>query len=288
MKIIPLASDSLGTRSMATYIETENINILIDPAVALSPSRFNLPPHPLELKRKEEQLNLIKEKAELSSIIIITHYHYDHHNPEEISLYQNKILLIKDPENFINESQKIRAGYFLEKIKEIPKKIEIADNKEFSMENIKIKFSPPVRHGPKEYLGYVIQILISNEKEKFIFTSDVQGIVDEEQLNFILENPPTILYADGPMTYMLNYRYKKEDLEISLNNIKKIINETDVKTIILDHHLTRDENFKEYLKEILNQNKTKILTAAEYVGKENELLEAKRRELYKEFYYLYK
>ncbi|MEO0087832.1 MAG: MBL fold metallo-hydrolase [candidate division WOR-3 bacterium] len=281
MKIVPLASDSLGTRSMATYVESENIGILIDPAVALSPSRFNLPPHPLELQRKEEQLNLIKEKAKQSSIIIITHYHYDHHNPDELSIYQDKILLIKDLENFINESQKIRAHYFLEKIKGVPKRIEIADNKEWLMENIKIKFSSPVTHGPKEYLGYVIQILISNENENFIFTSDVQGIVNDDQLNFILENNPKILYADGPMTYMLNYRYRKEDLEISINNIKRIINETDVETIILDHHLTRDENFKDYLKEILNQNKTKILTAAEYLGKENELLEARRRELYK-------
>jgi len=281
MKIVPLASDSLGTRSMATYVESENIGILIDPAVALSPSRFNLPPHPLELQRKEEQLNLIKEKAKQSSIIIITHYHYDHHNPDELSIYQDKILLIKDLENFINESQKIRAHYFLEKIKGVPKRIEIADNKEWLMENIKIKFSSPVTHGPKEYLGYVIQILISNENENFIFTSDVQGIVNDDQLNFILENNPKILYADGPMTYMLNYRYRKEDLEISINNIKRIINETDVETIILDHHLARDENFKDYLKEILNQNKTKILTAAEYLGKENELLEARRRELYK-------
>ncbi|MEO0130423.1 MAG: MBL fold metallo-hydrolase [candidate division WOR-3 bacterium] len=281
MKIVPLASDSLGTRSMATYIESKNINILIDPAVALSPSRFNLPPHPLELQRKNEQFNLIKEKVKDSLIIIITHYHYDHHNPDETYIYQNKILLIKDPENYINESQKMRARYFLEKIKGAPKKIEIADNKEWLFGNIKIKFSKPVKHGAKEYLGYVIQILINNEHENFIFTSDVQGIVDEEQLNFILENNPTILYADGPMTYMLNYRYRKEDLEISINNIKRIINETNVKTIILDHHLTRDENFKNYLKEILNQNKTKILTAAEYLGKENELLEAKRRELYK-------
>lgn len=281
MKIVPLASDSLGTRSMATYIESKNLGILIDPAVALSPSRFNLPPHPLELQRKEEQMNLIKEKTEKISVVIITHYHYDHHNPDETSIYQNKILLIKDPENFINESQKIRAHYFLEKIKGLPKRIEIADNKELFFGDIKIKFSPPVRHGPKEYLGYVIQILISNENENFIFTSDVQGIVDNEQLNFILENNPTTLYADGPMTYMLNYRYKKEDLETSINNIKRIINETNVKTIILDHHLTRDENFKDYLKEILNQNKTRILTAAEYLGKENELLEARRRELYK-------
>jgi predicted metallo-beta-lactamase superfamily hydrolase len=281
MKILPLASDSLGTRSMATYVETENFNILIDPAVALSPSRFNLPPHPIELQRKKEQLALIKEKSNTSQLIIITHYHYDHHNPEEISLYQDKILLIKDPHNFVNESQKIRAHYFLEKIKDLPKMIEIADNKEFVFGNLKIKFSPPVKHGPKEYLGYVIEIAITNEKENFIFTSDVQGIVEEEQLNFILKNKPTILYADGPMTYMLNYRYQKEDLERSINNIKKIIEETDVKVIILDHHLTRDEKFKDYLKEILNQNKTKILTAAEYLGKENELFEAKRRELYK-------
>lgn len=281
MKILPLASDSLGTRSMATYVESEDIGILIDPAVALSPSRFNLPPHPLELERKENQLNLIREKAKDALIVIITHYHYDHHNPDDISLYEDKILLIKDPESFINESQKIRAHYFLEKIKGAPKKIEIADNKEWLFGNIKIKFSPPVKHGPKEYLGYVIQILINNKNENFIFTSDVQGIVDDEQINFILENNPTTLYADGPMTYMLNYRYRKEDLEISLNNIKRIINETDVKIIILDHHLTRDQNFKEYLEEILNQNKTKILTAAEYLGKENELLEAKRRELYK-------
>uniref|UniRef100_A0A7V3ZUJ5 MBL fold metallo-hydrolase n=1 Tax=candidate division WOR-3 bacterium TaxID=2052148 RepID=A0A7V3ZUJ5_UNCW3 len=281
MKILPLASDSLGTRSMATYVETENFNILIDPAVALSPSRFNLPPHPIELQRKKEQLELIKEKSKTAQLIIITHYHYDHHNPEEISLYQDKILLIKDPNNFVNESQRIRAHYFLEKIKNLPKTIEIVDNKEFIFNNIKIKFSPPVKHGPKEYLGYVIEIAISNEKENFIFTSDVQGIVDEEQLSFILENQPTILYADGPMTYMLNYRYHKEDLEKSINNIKKIIKETDVKVIVLDHHLTRDEKFKDYLKEILNQNKTKILTAAEYLGKENELFEAKRRELYK-------
>jgi len=266
---------------MATYVETENFNILIDPAVALSPSRFNLPPHPIELQRKKEQLELIKEKSKTAQLIIITHYHYDHHNPEEISLYQDKILLIKDPNNFVNESQRIRAHYFLEKIKNLPKTIEIVDNKEFIFNNIKIKFSPPVKHGPKEYLGYVIEIAISNEKENFIFTSDVQGIVDEEQLSFILENQPTILYADGPMTYMLNYRYHKEDLEKSINNIKKIIKETDVKVIVLDHHLTRDEKFKDYLKEILNQNKTKILTAAEYLGKENELFEAKRRELYK-------
>ena len=44
MKIIPLAAESLGVRSMATYVEAGQTGILIDPGATLSPSRFNLPP----------------------------------------------------------------------------------------------------------------------------------------------------------------------------------------------------------------------------------------------------
>ena len=46
MKIKPVASDSMGTRSMATYVETKDVKIFIDPGVALGPSRYGLPPHP--------------------------------------------------------------------------------------------------------------------------------------------------------------------------------------------------------------------------------------------------
>ena len=49
MKIIPIASDSLGVRSMATYIETKDCKILIDPSAALSPKRYGLPAHDKEL-----------------------------------------------------------------------------------------------------------------------------------------------------------------------------------------------------------------------------------------------
>lgn len=31
MKIIPIAFDSLGTRGMATYVETKDVKIFIDP-----------------------------------------------------------------------------------------------------------------------------------------------------------------------------------------------------------------------------------------------------------------
>ena len=50
MKIIPISSDSLGVRSMATYIETKDCKILIDPSAALGPKRYGLPPHQKELE----------------------------------------------------------------------------------------------------------------------------------------------------------------------------------------------------------------------------------------------
>ena len=59
MKIIPLAFDSLGVRSMATGVETD-LRIIIDPGAALGPSRYNLPPSKIELQRLEELSKIYK------------------------------------------------------------------------------------------------------------------------------------------------------------------------------------------------------------------------------------
>ena len=44
MKIIPLAADSLGVRSMATYVEAGSTGLLLDPGATLAPARYGLPP----------------------------------------------------------------------------------------------------------------------------------------------------------------------------------------------------------------------------------------------------
>ena len=49
MQIIPLASESLGTRGFSIFIITEDKNILIDPSVSLGPIRNGFPPHLLEI-----------------------------------------------------------------------------------------------------------------------------------------------------------------------------------------------------------------------------------------------
>lgn len=290
MKIIPIAFDSLGTRSMATYVETKDIKILIDPGVSLAPSRYGLPPHKIEIERMEEHWNEILKFSKISNAFIISHYHYDHHNPDDVEIFKDKILFIKHPKEKINLSQKNRAKEFLEKVKEIPKEIIFADGKEFSYGDTKIKFSNPVYHGTNPQLGYVIETLIiekeKNKEFKFIHTSDVEGPSIDDQVNFIIENKVNIVILDGPLSYMLGYRYSKKSLEISIENMKRMIQECPLEKLIIDHHFLRDLEWKEKISElfeIAEKKGTKILTAAEFLGKENDLLEARRKELYKNF-----
>lgn len=281
MKIIPLASDSLGTRSMATYVETGNVRILIDPGVSLAPSRYGLPPHSMEFQRMNEHWGGIKKFAKKSEVLIVTHYHYDHHDPNEPELYKDKFALLKHPIEKINRSQKERAKFFLEQLEGIPERIEYCDGREFSFGGTEIKFSQPVFHGTNSKLGYVVEVSVSEENSKFVFTSDVEGPSVDEQASFILEEKPDIIYMDGPLSYMLGYRYSQASLDASINNIIKILRETPVEKFIIDHHFLRDIKWKERIKPAFDaSDKAQIMTAAEFLGEKNDLLEARRRELY--------
>lgn len=282
MKILPLAFDSLGTRSMATFVETKDCNILIDPGVALGPRRYGLPPHPLELRRREEHWGKISSFAQKSDILIVTHYHYDHFNPREPEIFKGKTALLKHPEESINRSQRWRSGYFLHQLEGLPYEIRYSDGKEFSFGNTKIKFSPPVFHGTNPKLGYVTEVLIQ-EEVKFLHTSDVEGPALKEQLAFILKEEPDILFCDGPMTYMLGYRYSHESLEESVKNLIRILQATGIKTLVLDHHFLRDLEWRREIDrvfEVADKEGAEVLTAAEFAGLKNDLLEARRRELY--------
>lgn len=283
LKVRPLAFDSFGVRSMATFIEAGRLNLLIDPAVALGPKRYGLPPHELEQQRMLETWREIKGHAVKSDILIVTHYHYDHHNPDEAGIYKNKIVYIKDPKRHINKSQARRASYFLSKIKDMPSLLEIGDGREFDHGPVAIKISPPVFHGTNEKLGYVIEVSLSYRGEKVVFTSDVEGPAVREQADFVVLENPDLLILDGPMTYMLGYRYSRDSLAKSIENISRIIKDTRVETIILDHHFMRDRKYKERMPEVYDlaiEHGVRILSAAQYIGRAEDALEARRGELY--------
>jgi len=284
LNVKPLAFDSFGVRSMATFVATDNIAVLIDPGVSLAPSRYKLPPHPIEEQRMSETWADIKEHATRSDVLIVTHYHYDHHDPEEPEIYKDKIVYLKHPKESINKSQAKRASYFLDKLKEMPKSIDIADGMVFKHGSTTIKFSSPVFHGTNSKLGYVVEVSISCSGEKLVFSSDVEGPAVDDQVEFIIQENPDIVILDGPMTYMLGFRYSNKSLALSIANIKRILSETSVKCIMVEHHFMRDLKYKERIAEVYEhaaEKNIKVITAAEYLGRNVDILEARRKELYK-------
>jgi predicted metallo-beta-lactamase superfamily hydrolase len=283
MKVIPIAADSLGARSMATFVKTKDCSILIDPSVALGPLRYRLPPHPLELRRLDEHWREIKTRAKKSDILIVTHYHYDHHNPDAPEIYKDKAVFLKHPAKKINKSQMGRAKFFMDRLEGLPKELQYSDGNEFSFGKTKIQFSKPVYHGTNPRLGYVTEVSIKEGDFCFVFTSDVEGPSIAAQAKFILDENPNLLYLDGPMTYMLGYRYSKASLEQSIKNIIRIFEKTKIESMIIDHHFLRDINWNKRIDGVFKaakKNDINVVTAAGYLGLENENLEAQRKELY--------
>ena len=283
MKVLPLAFDSLGVRSTATWVETDQ-KILIDPGAALGPLRYGLPPSKIEYQRLEELARVIISYAEKSDILIVSHYHYDHHFPEQ-DFYAGKVLLIKDPKNKINFSQKQRGKEFLNLLGKKPKRIEYADGKEFEFGKTRLKFSPPFFHG-KEYskLGYVLITSVSYEGEKLLHASDVQGPQTKTTTDWIISENPDILILSGYPTLLMGWKFSKFGLLESNQNLIKILSQTKANTVILDHHLVRDLHYLNKIEEVLKiaeKLNKKVITAAEFLGKEPDLLEARRKDFYK-------
>jgi len=271
---------------MATLVETKDLKLIIDPAAAVAPRRYGLPPHPKELKLLEECWKKIVSAAKECEVIVVTHYHYDHHSSTRFleEIYSGRIVIVKDPENMINFSQKIRARVFLEKIKPIAAKIAIADGREYLFGGTSMEFSNPVPHGPDDHLGYVVELRVKDSSQSFLFTSDVQGFPLDSQARFVIEKKPDVIFVDGPSTYMLGINYPAEALEASLRNIAKIIRESFSSTIILDHHMLRDLEWRKHLKDLYEEAErigVELKPAAEYVHAEINQLEALRGLLYK-------
>jgi predicted metallo-beta-lactamase superfamily hydrolase len=279
MDIIPLASDSMGTRSMATFIKTRDCKILIDPAVALGPIRYGLAPHVKEEKKQDVHFRRIKSHAKKSDVLIVTHYHYDHHDPDEPEIFKDKVLLTKHPTQNINKSQKKRSAAFLDILEGIPERIEFSDGNEFKFGKTKIRFSRAVPHGSNTKLGYVTEVCIQDGRQRFLYTSDVQGPNLEEQMDFILDEDPNVIFCDGPM----GFRYSKKSLKASIRNLIKIIEETKVKKFAIDHHLLRDMKWNERILDVFKaarKQNVSLMTFADFCGKKNLILEARRKELY--------
>ena len=112
--------DSLGAKSSSVMIEACGEVVVIDPGVAIMHRGF---PASSELKKLwyERGLGEVIEALERAGVVVITHYHHDHYlyKPEHLSLYKGKLLLVKNPNIYINLSQRSRAEEFLRRLYEL-------------------------------------------------------------------------------------------------------------------------------------------------------------------------
>lgn len=295
IRVLPLAAESLGTRSMCTFAETKDVKVVLDAGVSLAPIRFGLPPHPREYDAIIESRRMIEEKASIADVITISHYHFDHHTPSFIDrvcnwsspeiaqkIYENKLILLKNPKRSINFSQRRRGWIFAKTGGKYAKKLEAADGKTFQFGDTSLRFSEPVFHGSEDSsMGWVLMTTIECENERVTFAPDVQGPMYDATFRMIVAEKPQLLIIGGPPVYLVDFRVAETQIENGLERLRQLA--ANIPLIILEHHLLRAENWRERSKIIFEAARkvgNRIVSAAEFLGKEDNLLEARRKHLF--------
>ena len=145
-----------------------------------------------------------------------------------------------------------------------------------------LTFSPAVPHGYNDELGYVVMARVAQGGEVFVHTGDVEGAPLREHLGFLIDAAPTTLYVDGPMTHMPE-NYPESMTRRSLDHLARVMRTTSLRTLIVDHHLLRDREWRARLaplSAVAEEHGVTVQTAAEFAGKAVDPLEANRDRLY--------
>lgn len=299
IKVTPLASESFGVRSMCTLVETPEVTVLLDAGVSLCPYRFRLPPHPTEFKTINMLRKRIAEAADKAEVVTISHYHFDHHTPsyedwlvnwtEEREtarqIYEDKVVLMKNPREKINASQRKRAWVFQKTGGKYAKALETADGKTFKFgKETVLRFSEAVPHGSEDsLLGWVVMALVEYAGERFVFAPDVQGPMSAHTVELIKAAKPQVLMIGGPPFYLGGFKVSEAHLQLGLQNLLELVEA--VPLIVLEHHALRDESWQQRVSEVYDKAGEvghKVVTAAEFAGCENNFLESRRKMLYVE------
>ncbi len=295
MDVVPIAEESLGVRSMAMFVRTRDVSILLDPGISLSPNRYGLPPHPRELERVKALRGVLERYAEEANYVFISHYHRDHFtvpyqsiymgttNDSYRRIYGGKVVLMKSPSDE-NWSQRRRYHGLRKAIEGIVRELVFADGKEFNMGSTRLVVSPSLPHGEENArTGRVIAITIIEGDELLTFMPDVEGPVSQSAIDYILSVKPQTLVVGGPPLYLTRRGFNEEYVGNALRNLMTILRAGFLNRLIIAHHTLRDLDWRSKLKALFEEAGkagVSVMTYAGLLNREDELLEAMRRDLY--------
>ena len=283
MQVIPLAADSMGVRSMATFVETKTVRLLIDPGAVVAERRFGLSPHPLEtacLDCCRERISLFAKSAHA---IIITKYDVEHFSPDRPEWAANKRLIVKNPNLHVRPEIRTFAFEFLKTVRNNASEIVFADGMSFTFGKTKLTFSESFALDPQEKTGGAILLAVEDDEEAFMYSSGIRGVYPDGAVAFLSSRPSTLIYLDGPLTQQSDRTAPKIPVGLMFKRVKKIILDSATPRVILDHHLLRDPRWRQRVEPLVQLALEKgivLQTAAEYRGEEIMELEARRKTLY--------
>jgi len=295
IKVVPLAAESFGVRSMCTYVETSDVKVLLDAGVSLAPNRNGFPPHPKEYEAMHKCREKISKAANEAEAVTISHYHFDHHTPSYVDwcynwsspdvakgIYEGKLVLVKSFRSMINFSQRRRGWLFQKTGGSHAERLQVADGKTLGFGDTTLKFSDPVFHGPENSaLGWLLMATIECCGEKVLFASDVQGPMYNPTLKTVLAEKPHLVIVGGPPIYLAGFRVRDEHVQQGMRNLERLVK--NVPTTILEHHILREEGWRELSQPIFEaaaKADHSVVTAAEFLGEKNNVLEFRRKNLF--------
>jgi len=279
MRIKVLGTESLGVRGLCCTVLIGNRKIIFDPGIALGWRRYGLKPHPLQVAVGAKIRSAIIEELETATDVVFSHYDGDHvpltdANPYQLSLdtvakqLSNVKIWAKGVQPNTNIQFSRRQAIENAIMRQMP---AVEDQTHEGM-----RFSSSVAHGLREINSVSIMMTrIEEAGEVFVHASDIQ-FLHREAIEIILDWNPTIVFSSGPPIYLSNLSEEQE--EFSRSNAIEL--SRNVETLIIDHHLLRSEEGLEWQKEIENHTGNRVISAAEFMGRQPILLEAWRKKLY--------
>lgn len=277
MNVIPLAADSLGVRSVATYVECGETRVLIDPGASLGRNRFNLPPSDEEWEALRRANDRISGYASRASVVFVSHYHEDHFRYDP-GTYRDKNVWAKDPRRMLGAAQAERAAGLWKGISGSCR-LDSAEGRRMETHDAVLTASPPLAHGPDGTpLGYVVALTIADRRQgfRFVHASDVQGPLSAVATAYLIRERPHLLYLSGPPAY-LEREIGTPAIERGIANLMRIIEATGCR-VIMDHYAVRDVRYPERFQCLWGTGR--VVTAAAFLGLADTALESARRELW--------
>ena len=279
MKIEILGTESLGVRGLCCFVTTENQKILIDPGIALGYTRYKLLPHPFQVAVDEKiQKKIIKAWSKATDIVI-SHFHGDHVPLVHANPYQLNI------EKIVSLNPKAKLWAKLSHLSPTEKKR--ADSLSLTLdrnlipaeekEQKVLHFSKAVPHGKADNNLETVMMTKIEEDCVFVHASDIQ-LLNNESVSQIVSWKPDVVLASGPPLYLSIL--SKDQIRKAWYNASRLSEKVD--TLIIDHHLLRDDTGIQWLRKLSSKSNKNILCGADFMNKPRMLLEAQRKHLYEQ------